>query len=109
MRPVKRRDYRSPASATKEGHGGRVAVLLVLALALTGCRFAGHCFREVPEPQRADVLRYTLEKGLLQPGDLYDDELALADSGTPPARLSEAQMSMVRPWAVRYAQCVRDE
>ena len=112
MRPVKTPDYQRPLYAAKEPHI-RVPLqmlVLTLALALTGCRTAGHCLREVPEAMRADALRYALDKELFAVGHMPESELELAHTrGRPAATLSAEEASRIRPWAMRYSHCMRDE
>lgn len=82
---------------------------LAAALALGGCVSATDCMTAIPDDLRADVLRYVMDKELV---DLYRMPRAAQEiawqRGTPYTELTPERRRQLAPHAVNYASCIRE-
>jgi hypothetical protein len=84
-------------------------VLLAIVVAATGCVSASDCKLAIPEPQRADAMRYAIDRGLVERDFVPRDDLTFAlGAGRPYDTLTDEERTQLARHAAGYAACVRD-
>ena len=83
--------------------------LLALALGAAGCTTATDCKLAIPEAQRADAMRFAIERGLVDEDFVPHDDLSYAlGAGRPYSVLTEEERTQLARHAAGYATCVRE-
>jgi hypothetical protein len=86
----------------------RLAVF-ALALAAAGCTYASDCKLVIPEAQRADAMRFAIDRGLVDQDFVPRDDLSLAlGAGRPYGTLTDAERTELARHAAGYAACIRE-
>jgi hypothetical protein len=80
---------------------------LALALAAAGCVTADDCALRIPDAQRADAIRFAIDRGLVPKDHVPRDHLSFAmGAGRPYATLTEEERTQLAPHAAGYASCI---
>ena len=83
--------------------------ILVLILVATGCVSASDCKLTIPEAQRADSMRYAIDRGLVARDFVPREDLSLAlGAGRPYESLTEDERTLLARHAAGYASCIRE-
>jgi hypothetical protein len=83
--------------------------MLVTVAALPACVSSRDCAPAVPAEVRADVIRYVLDREMVDPSLLSQDDLALGlGAGRPYSELDDASRAKLFRWAAGYADCIND-
>lgn len=84
-------------------------VVLTLFLAAAGCVTADDCALRVPDAQRADAIRFALDRGLVAKDFVPREHYSLAlGAGRPYDSLTEEERTKLAPHAAAYATCIRE-
>lgn len=82
---------------------------LAVALGAAGCTSASDCKLVIPEAERADAMRYAIDRGLVEKDFVPRDDLSFAmGAGRPYAKLTEDERTQLARHAVGYASCIRE-
>ena len=82
---------------------------LAFAFAAAGCTSASDCKLVIPEAQRADAMRWAIERHLVDENLVPRDDITYAlSAGRPYAELTEAERTELARHAAGYASCIRD-
>ena len=85
------------------------SVALAFVLAAAGCVSASDCKLSIPEAQRADAMRFAIDRGLVEQDYVPRDDLSLAfGAGRPYATLTEEERTQLARYAAGYASCIRE-
>lgn len=86
-----------------------IRALLAALVLSAGCVSASECTDRVPEAIRADVLRFVVDRELVDTKLMTREDFALAmGAGRPYGSLSEAERNELSRWAAGYASCLRE-
>ena len=83
--------------------------VVALAFAAAGCTSASDCKLVIPEAQRADAIRFAIDRKLVEDQYIPRDDLTYAlGAGRPYAELTDAERTELARHAAGYATCIRE-
>jgi len=87
----------------------RTIAALTLVLGAAGCVSASDCKLTIPEAQRADSMRFAIDRGLVERDFVPREDYSFAlGAGRPYATLTEDERTQLARHAAGYASCIRE-